>query len=295
MTNFSHWLHDARVSIASLLIAFALACTIANSIYSQGPSIELSPGVHVPLATSALSGVDSNQQSAVLARIAGDDGWEKFSKATQVAPVRIQVQPVLDTNQKRIGHDIRSAFVLHGSLETLKNQELLETIFGKSSEQGFQIRELTKLELDSVSITEEERKKSRFLVMEFPLLQRVQITSMLRMQMESTSSQIQANWYVDRRWEGKIDSINQYAILKEDDFGKKRAQPPVPYYGMGGSLFVTQLEQPTTALLVESQLVLFEPEEWFHGSNQLRSKLPLTFQENARTFRRRVMSAKTEK
>ncbi len=292
MTNLSDWILDARISIASLLFSFSVAFTMATDIAAQAPSIELSPGVQAPLATSTLSGIDGNQQSAVLATLAGDDGWEKFSKATQVAPVRIRIQPVLDTNQKRIGHDIRSAFVLHCSLETLKNQELLETVFGKSSEQGFQMRELTKLELDSVSLSEEEQKKSRFLVIEFPLLQRVQIASVLRLQMETTSSQIQAHWYVDRRWEGKIDSINQYALLKEDEFGKKRAQPPVPYYGMGGTLFVTQLQQPDTALLVESQLVLFEPEEWFHGSNQLRSKLPLTFQENARTFRRRVMTAK---
>ena len=65
---------------------------------------------------------------------------------------------------------------------------------------------------------------------------------------------------------------------------------PVPYDGFGGYAKATQLESPEGAILIESHFVFCEPTGWFNGANLLGSKLPITIQNEVRSFRGRLSS-----
>ena len=48
----------------------------------------------------------------------------------------------------------------------------------------------------------------------------------------------------------------------------------------------------TELVVVESRMVIGEPQAWFQGSNLLRSKIPIITQDGVRTLRRRLAAAR---
>ena len=57
-------------------------------------------------------------------------------------------------------------------------------------------------------------------------------------------------------------------------------------------LKITKLAEPAGAVFAEQHITFVEPHGWFDGENLLRSKLPLSVQENVRSTRKEFIKGK---
>jgi hypothetical protein len=121
------------------------------------------------------------------------------------------------------------------------------------------------------------------------LLNRVIVRAVIRNQRWVTDDAVTVVWQIDPRFTGEPSHRNTWAPIERDDLGKKHEGEKHPYRGAGGYISIRQLPELDDACLVEARMVLHEPEDWFSGSNVLRSKLPIMMQESARSFRRKLM------
>ena len=80
----------------------------------------------------------------------------------------------------------------------------------------------------------------------------------------------------------------RWQSLTVDDTGKRQTGPPEPYVGLGSYAKATRLAEPAGAIFMEYHVAFVEPQGWFHGTNLLRSKLPIVAQEMVRKFRRNL-------
>ena len=76
------------------------------------------------LALPTLSvGQSDKQRMDQLTALAGGAGWKRFSRNSVVAPVAIDVKYLNGADGSRVGHSLHAAFVVHASLETLKDKD----------------------------------------------------------------------------------------------------------------------------------------------------------------------------
>ena len=241
---------------------------------------------------SLRSDQDAARRQEILDDLAGGRGWKNFSRKSVSAPVAIDVKYVKDAGGARIGHQVHSAFIVHVPLETLKNEEIMEQLFGKPDDaeetQDFALEELTSEELKSVGIDAIGENES-YGAIQMPLLKRVIVRGVIRTQKLVADDSVIVVWEIDPRFSSESSGRNNWAPIEQDDLGKKHEGDKQIYRGAGGYMVVSQLSELEGACLVESHIVLHEPEEWFRGSNVLRSKLPILMQESARSFRRKLM------
>ena len=92
----------------------------------------------------------------------------------------------------------------------------------------------------------------------------------------------------DPRFANDAEYPNSWRSLTVDDAGKRQTGPPEPYVGLGSYAKATRLAEPAGAIFMEYHVAFVEPQGWFHGTNLLRSKLPIVAQEMVRKFRRNL-------
>ncbi len=225
-----------------------------------------------------------------LNQFSGNDGWERFSRDSNVAPVSVKIDGILAEDGKRIGHSVHSAFVIHTSLANLRDRNLLEATFGKPSEgaEGLVLEEIPKGNLPDIGLPHPPNEHRRYIYAKLPLLSKVEIQGVLRVEQRVDDSSIYLCWKLEDSVPESSRYRSQYLKWTNDEVGKKTSSDPVAYSGLGGYMHIAKLPNLDGALLTETHLILNEPTEWFHGSNQLRSKLPLSIQESARSFRRKT-------
>jgi hypothetical protein len=270
-----------------------------------GEGVQVVPKVSYPLPAPLLSGsLSPEAKRAKLEQLAVRHGWQRFSRPSPMAPVHVQLAYIHDGSGQRVGHHVYSAFLIYSELSTLKDQQLMESLFGANSEDGqrigFEPEPLPADILAQVGIGHANDDAAvRFSTIFLPLMNRVELRGTARVEKLETERSTVIAWELDPRFTLDADLYpktewkqfaNRYVKIQRDDLGRQFDGSPVPYTGCGGYVAVQETGLEPHQLLLESHLVLHEPTEWFAGSNFLRSKFPAVLQESAQTFRRRLSS-----
>jgi hypothetical protein len=289
------WL--AGTSIALLVLVMAVAAEGADAepfavLESQGLKL---PDASVELRHPSIdASLDPSQRRAVVEQLAGRLG-SRFSSDSVSAPVAIDIETIKDSLAQPIGHDIRSDFVAFAQLSNLREREMLEQLFGpetnspdEGSLDGFVSREVPDDVLQQAGVQRDVEGNVSYIYLEIPLLKKVLIRGVVRVEKRVSTESIELVWFIDPRFASAGEYANRWTELVRDPVGKLTEGKSHAYSGWGGWVGVYQVDPEIHMLLVQSQMVMHEPQQWFSGSNLLRSKLPLTIQENARTFRRKL-------
>jgi hypothetical protein len=296
------------VSACCWIFFLASSCNLwsQDSLFEQlkTPGLDLGKDVRVPLDSPLLMSSKPAEVKTLLDKLAQRHGWDRFAKNSPTAPVHIETNYVLDTSGKRVGHNIYSAFVAYSPLTTLKDEQLMTSLFGSSSEDkelmGFDPKELSADVLKKAGIDSASTENQRFSTMRVPLMNRVVIEGTARIERFEKEGCIVIAWQLEPRFsndaiKNSLDIAafaNRYRKVVRNELGKEVESEPVSYLGCGGYLAVTQTGLEENQLLIESRMAMFEPDEWFAGSNFLRSKFPAVLQESAQSFRRKLSSKK---
>ena len=238
------------------------------------------------LALPTLSvGQSDKQRMDQLTALAGGAGWKRFSRNSVVAPVAIDVKYLNGADGSRVGHSLHAAFVVHASLETLKDKDLMQQLFANESSSGKTESKSEGQVSDKVLIERgiTKTENTSFANAEIALLKKVTVRGVLQVQKSESENGIDFAFRLDKRFNDADQTSNAWSRI-----GKDKATLPdwTPYSGAAGYLVVRRLPELESACLIECRVLLHEPKEWFNGSNLLRSKLPLMIQETARSFRR---------
>jgi hypothetical protein len=261
------------------------------------PGLRAATGDFIPMEGPGLKeGLDSTAQQSVLEKLSGNDGWERFSRSSVVAPVTVSIQSINDGKSDRYGYQLHSAYVLHSPMSTLRDQSLMERTFGKPTaedqEAGLSIRELKPNELSSVDPKFQPVDNVGYSYIEIPLLSKIRLDGAIRVERHESARQLDIAWVFDDRFSTSSDKLsNQWTKLKANELGKLEAGSPNPYGGAGGWIRLFEVSQNPPQVVVEMRWILHEPDAWFNGGNLLRSKLPILIQESVRSFRRKLAQA----
>ena len=238
-------------------------------------------------------GLDAQERRQRLEGLAGPLGWKRFSRNSVSAPISIELKYLKAASGQRIGHDVHVAFILHTSLDKLKDETLMKELFGEPEDpeaaEDFESSELTAAQLDELGVT--AQPDSSYGSIQIPILKRVIVRGVIEAQQQSEEDdRIIFAWRFDPRFSEASTLRNTWTPVNRDDAGKKSLGAQQPYGGTGGYLIVSRLPEVAGACLVESHMVIHEPAEWFSSSNQLRSKMPIMIQESVRSMRRKLSS-----
>jgi hypothetical protein len=270
----------------------------------QSAGIKLSEGASVKLNPPLLMGQESQAQP-LLEKLAQRHGWDRFARNSPTAPVLVEISYVQDASEKRVGHNIYSAFVAYAPLAMLKDQELMTSLFGSSSEDkeqmGFDPKELPTEVLEQAGINNKDKDHVRYSTLRIPLMNRIVIEGTARIEKLEKDGSVIIAWHLDPKFtvdttqaesSGLAKYANRYRKVVRNELGKEVELAAVAYSGCGGYLSVSQTGLADHQLLIESRMAIHEPDEWFAGSNFLRSKFPVALQESAQSFRRKLGSKK---
>lgn len=271
------------VSLTSSKV-WAQPSDLLQQLTSDGLSITSQQKITLP-APIRITDLPADQQAAALEKLAGNVGWERFSRKSAVAPVAIELEYLRDTQDQKIGHNIHSVFAVHSKLETLRDQELMKQIFGQPENQQsdeLQFKPLTKDELTEVGLAPQAENSPEFARIQLVLLEKILVKGIVRIEKIESPAGLTMAWILEDRFP---KNANWSATWQRRESGDGPSVPQA-YSGCGGYLFVNQVTPDI--LIIESRMILHEPEDWFSGSNFVRSKLPLVIQEGARSFRRKL-------
>ncbi len=224
--------------------------------------------------------------------LAGARGWKAFIRDSVVAPVHIDLDYLSDRDGARIGIRTHFAFVVHADVARLRDDRSMRDLFEGAAEasekEDFRSQAIDPHQLDDLGMEADE--KSSFGWLEIALLNKVLLSAVLRSERVENGDCDWIAWKIDERFTRREPPHpryrNEWRELRRDELGREVLGPAVPYAGAAGYLLVTPVEGVDGASLIEAEIVLHEPPEWFSGSNLLRSKLPLMIQESARKLRR---------
>tara|TARA_R110002049_G_scaffold4601_6_gene32866 strand:+ start:49976 stop:50857 length:882 start_codon:yes stop_codon:yes gene_type:complete len=287
-----------RPSAATVLLLAYLTVGQSASVCAEVPGllnrltgggISLTDRDTVTLQSPILA--DAEVEQSVLDEIAGGIGWKRFSRDSIVAPIEIDMDYLKDDAGQRIGHRVYVAFVVHCDIDTLRDRDRMDELFGAVKDDpdadDYHAEEITADQLQRWDV-DDEPEGMKYVAVRMPLLDRILVSGVVASQYVDTDPQLTISWMMDPRFaDGKSEGpANRWQRIDGDE---KKVHP---YQGVGGYVQITRLSEPTPACLVESRMVIHEPPQWFSGSNLLRSKLPLMIQESVRKFRRQVSSPK---
>jgi hypothetical protein len=292
-----------RFTLIGLLILFV--CTASNGI-AQAPAEQpkqntdplfqqlTTTGIVFPDGTSVVlepptwnDSLAPDDRRTVMEKIAGEAGWERFSRNSHVAPIEIDLQSLKNESGQRVGHAVYVAFVAHIELEQLRDKELMKKVFPSNAASDdsdqYQAAEISNDRLLARGIQERPEDTS-YIEIKLPLLDRVLVEGCLRTQVMESNESITLSAMLDPRFSETDSSSpgNRWSSLSDTEDAKSYH----PYQGVAGYLSIAPLDEPKGASLVEARFVIHEPIDWFRGSSLLRSKLPLMIQESVRKFRR---------
>ena len=283
--------------VCRVFLALGLSFTAATGVRSESPvllqqlttaGVQFPNGKSVVLQQPSLSqSTNAESRQAKLEQIAGGIGWQRFSRNSNVAPIEIDMAYVKDDAGNRIGHLVYVAFVVHTPIERLRDRDLMQATFGSPKEQPdadeYQAEKLTKEKLAKWGVTDADDGTS-YSSIGLPLLDRVLVQGVIQTQQTGNKDQVAVSWILDPRFSSDASSppANRWSQVSTEPTEWHA------YEGAGGYMHVTRLSDPPGSCFIETRNVIHEPTEWFHGSNLLRSKLPLMIQESVRKFRRQL-------
>jgi hypothetical protein len=245
--------------------------------------------LHAPKANPELSKAELTEAQQSLA---GARGWKSFIRDSVVAPVHIDLDYLTDREGARIGIRAHFAFVVHADVAQLRDErsmrELFEGATEASEKEGFRSEAIDPQELVALGIEADDNGSFGWL--ETILLNKVMVSAVIRSERIEEGAYDAIAWKVDERFTRREPPHpryrNEWRELRRDELGREVLGPAHPYSGAAGYLFISPVEGLDDASLIEAEIVLHEPPEWFSGSNLLRSKMPLMIQESARKLRR---------
>ncbi len=231
--------------------------------------------------------LQGDQADAALKLIAGSHG-DRFTRDSIVAPIDTRIESLKDAAGQTIGHRMRVTFVVHAPIDDFRDTQTLQSLIGDAGddEDDLESTRAEKLDGDPLGLLEDE---STFARVQFSLLGRVVVRGVTRVQRRSAEDGVRVAWIIDPRLSEADPPQNVWLPIERTATGQKRLGNPVAYRGAAGWLAITPLPGDDSASVVQSYLILCEPEGWFNGSRQLRSKLPLIVQDRVRDLRRRLV------
>jgi hypothetical protein len=255
--------------------------------------IQLTDRVTAKLAEPSLrDSLTEKERSATLQKLAGKLDWGRFVRDSVMAPVAIDIESIRDAEGNRIGHDIHSAFVLYADLDKVRDAEVMEQLFGKPSEtagsEGVITREIAADQLKQLGLTQVPDAGESYAYLQLPMLKKIVVRGVIHIQKRERPGAFEFFWQLDPTLGTSPEYASTWTKIERDAVGVPQEGEPQPYMGCGGWMGIYEVDPITHQLLVESRMIMHEPQEWFAGSNFLRSKLPLSMQENARSFRRKL-------
>lgn len=306
--------------LASCLICVSI-CTVVRaqdvSLFEQfvTKGIALSESTVIVLPRPLLEGKPASEAKSSLQKLSERQGWDRFSKNSVSAPIVVDLSYVLEGGKKstgapsnqsgvkdttRVGHDIYSAFIAYSPLKSLKDEQLMSSLFGSSSEDkelmGFDPVQLAPEVLKLAGVAE-VGPNTRYSTLRIPLMNRVVIEGTARIDKIEREGSVLIAWQLDPHFTIASPEqappelakyINRSRKVSRDELGKVTESQPISYVGCGGYLCVTETGLAENQLLIESRFAMHEPNDWFSGSNFLRSKFPTAMQESAQNFRRKL-------
>jgi len=273
-----------------------------------------------------------NQQQELLASEAANEkleaiaaplgGTDRFLRDSIVAPISIRMRSIDNPAGKRIGHRLDFVFAVSEPIATLRDSEPVRELVGdveteiESSvekkdfdpTEDARTRPLTEQQIARYGLSLDPKKDS-VRTLQFPLMDRVIIQGVIRTE-RSVWREADANgpavfaWLLDPRFsltakeplvadsDGEI-LANRWRGIDRGDRGQKVISAPFPYRGIGGYLAITPAPGRPESSIFQASLVLHEPQDWFAGRNQLRSKLPLIVQDQVRRLRREIRNVRS--
>lgn len=284
------WAAGGALGIAT--IAVARPVTAEEAIPDlTGRGVEVAAGAWAELPRAVVR-FDTSQSPADLRALAGSADWERFAADSPTAPVTVVIEPFA-ADGTRLAHKVHAAFTLHAPLERLQADETLRKSLGADEDaKGATARPLTAEEVREAGIPADPTGRERLVYLEIPLLNRVTIRGVVRTVTTEHPDGLEMAWQFDPRLLDHERWRATWTRREENELGARVEGEPQPYRGCGGIIAVRKVaaDGGLDLLVVESRLVLGEPEAWFQGSNLLRSKIPLSAQEYARSLRRRLAS-----
>lgn len=231
--------------------------------------------------------MDADRQEQVLGEVAGKYPLDLFLRDSIVAPFRLERENIKNQQGERVGHRVDVWFVVHGSLQTIRDGKLFESMLDVTAEADN--------DPDTGSALSDEQLAARgiktpagdgggrgFYRFSVDVIDRVRVEGVVLADIQSTESSHFASVFLDDRFAEDQEFPNRWRPRGSD------AAVAFPYRGLAAYAKATRLRGHDGAILVECHAVVHEPREWFNGPNLLSSKLPLVTQDTVRKFRRAI-------
>jgi hypothetical protein len=284
-------------ALAHFLAPWAIPCNAANPIYDAltGPGVKISAQATLQLPKPALADGLTPQQirQTIETLLAGKYDWETFTRKSVVSPFFLKISEGAAESAPII-RKIDMYFIAYGSLDSLQGEDYLNrqlnlTGSNDQSDSTGRVKLLKTADLQKRGITASTKPGDpRWIAVSSTLLGKVGISlTTQNIKIEGKDSLIIAS-VADPRFERDAEYPNSWRSLTIDDTGQRQSGPPQSYAGLGSYVKATQLAEPAGAIFIEYHVAFIEPEGWFHGTNLLRSKLPIVAQNMVRKFRRNL-------
>ena len=263
--------------------------SLLTELTATGLDLPGGPRFKLP-APSMARGLADEKKAAVVEQFAKEFPRGLFVEKESTAPHVLTIEAITGDDKKRRGHRLDLWFVAHGKLDQLDRQNMLGTLMGMQGKASKEPAYLTAKELEARKITPTDAKgvEERFVRMDLPLIDKVQLSGVLRSQKLTEDGALISAMTLDPRFADDKDYPNRWRHIKEN-FGEPAGfGPPVPYSGFGGYIKATPVPGKGDMVFVEMHFVFAEPHEWFDGRNLLASKLPLAVASNVKNVRRKL-------
>jgi hypothetical protein len=223
--------------------------------------------------------------------IAGRYDWDTFIRKSVVSPLVLKISGG-EGESNHVGRQVDLYFVVYAPLSKINSENFLQSQLGlgapasRDGETG-RVKVLDNEDLRRRGLPASGKPDDpRWVSAELTLLGRVRVSLTTKNLKSQSPNAVLFASIADQRFNSDAEFPNSWRAIEVDGDGIRQFGPPQPYIGLGSYAKVTQLDQPADALFIEYHAAFAEPQEWFHGSNLLRSKLPIVVQDMVRTFRR---------
>ncbi len=287
-----------RIIVLILLAAISpSACPAANAIYDAltGPGAKISSdeALHLPKPAMDDGLTPAQQRQVIESLLAGKYDWDTFTRKSVVSPFVLKISEGA-AESGPILRRVDLYLVAFGSFDSLKSEDYLtkQLNLAASNDRSDTSGKAKLLNVDDMKkrniAADTKPGDPRWMSVTSTLLGKVRISlTTQNIKTESKDSILIAS-IADPRFVNDAEYPNSWQSLTVDDTGKRQTGPPQPYVGLGSYAKATKLGEPAGAIFMEYHVAFIEPEGWFHGTNLLRSKLPIVAQEMVRKFRRNL-------
>lgn len=268
-----------------------------RGLVERGVSIE-EKTVKLP-EPSLPDGLDAKEQTRIIERLVSKKySYDQFVRQSPVAPFLLEMNTREATPGKAAGagrvQQVDLWFVAYGDLQTVSDRQLLNQLAGGNRSSHARFESLTDDELHrrNLSAGDEQDFKESYSHIELPVLDKVQVSGIVHAATTHARGAAVAAVVLEPALADDADFPARWRPIARGESGEPKLGKPQAYTGLAAYVRVAELQEPAGAIWIECHLIFDEPQDWFHGANLLRSKLPLVVQDSVRNFRRKLAEAK---